>query len=46
MVKYKHLAVRSRIGAQKLFSTAKEMFEVLQEVYGNVNQAHTAMNKF
>ena len=43
---YKHLAVRSRIGAQKPFATTKEMFEVLQKAYSNVNQAHTAMNKF
>ena len=43
---YKHLVARSRISAQKLFATAKEMFEVLQKAYGNVNRAHTAMNKF
>ena len=43
---YKHLAARSRIGAQKSFATAKEMFEVLQKAYGDVNQAHTAINKF
>ena len=43
---YKHLAARSRIGAWKLFATAKEMFEILQKAYGNVNRAHTAINKF
>ena len=43
---YKHLAARSRIGAQKPFAMAEEMFEVLQKAYGNVNQKHTAMNKF
>ena len=43
---YKHLAARSRIGAQKPFATTKEMFEVLQKTYGNVNQQYTAMNKF
>ena len=34
---YKYLAMRSRISAQKPFATAKEMFEVLQKAYGNVN---------
>ena len=43
---YKHLAARSRIGAQKPFATAEKMFEVLQKAYRNVNQKHTAMNKF
>ena len=43
---YKHLAARSRIGAQKPFATVEEMFEVLQKAYGDVNQKHTAMNKF
>ena len=43
---YKHLAARLRIGARKLFATAKEMFEVLQKAYSNINQAHTAINKF
>ena len=43
---YKHLAARSKIGAQKLFTTAEEMFEVLQKAYGDVNQKHTAINKF
>ena len=43
---YKHLAARSKIGAWKLFATAEEMFEVLQKIYGDVNQKHTAMNKF
>ena len=43
---YKHLAARSRIGAQKLFATAEEMFEILQKTYEDVNQKHTAMNKF
>ena len=43
---YKHLAVKSRIGAQKPFATAEEMFEMLQKAYGDVNRAHTAMNKF
>ena len=43
---YKHLAVRSRIDTQKLFATIEEMFEVLQKAYGDVNQKHTAMNKF
>ena len=43
---YKHLAARSRISAQKLFTTAEKMFEVLQKAYGNINRAHTAMNKF
>ena len=43
---YKHLAARSKIGAWKPFATTEEMFEVLQKAYGNVNQAHTAMNKF
>ena len=42
---YKHLAARSKIGARKLFATAEEMFKVLQKAYGNVNRAHTAMNK-
>ena len=28
---YKHLAVRSKIGARKPFATAKKMFEVLQK---------------
>ena len=43
---YKHLAARSRIGAWKPFATAEKIFEVLQKAYGNVNQKHTAMNKF
>ena len=43
---YKHLAARLRISAQKLFAIAKKMFEILQKAYGNVNQVHTAMNKF
>ena len=43
---YKHLAAKSKIGAQKPFATAEEMFEVLQKTYGNVSWAHTAMNKF
>ena len=43
---YKYLAARLRIGAWKLFATAKKMFEVLQKAYDNVNWAHTAMNKF
>ena len=43
---YKHLAARSRIGAQKPFTIAEKMFEVLQKAYGNINQAHTVMNKF
>ena len=43
---YKYLAARSRIGAQRLFATAEEMFEVLQKAYGDVNQAHITMNKF
>ena len=34
---YKHLAARSKIGAQKLFATAKEIFEILQKAYGDVN---------
>ena len=34
---YKHLAARSKISAQKPFATAKEIFEVLQKAYGNVN---------
>ena len=34
---YKHLAARPKIGAQRPFATAKEMFEVLQKAYGNVN---------
>ena len=43
---YKYLAARSKIGAQKPFATVEEMFEVLQKAYGNINRAHTAMNKF
>ena len=43
---YKHLAAKSRIGARKLFAMAEEIFEVLQKAYENVNQKHTAMNKF
>ena len=43
---YKHLTARSRISARRLFATTKKMFEVLQKTYGDVNQAHTAMNKF
>ena len=43
---YKHLAARSRISAQNPFATTEEMFEILQKAYGNVNRAHTAMNKF
>ena len=43
---YKHLVARSRIGARKPFATVEEMFEVLQKAYGDVNQKHTAMNKF
>ena len=43
---YKHLTARSRIGARKSFATAEEMFEVLQKAYSDVNQTHTAMNKF
>ena len=43
---YKYLAARSKIGAQRLFVIAKEMFEVLQKAYGDVNWAYTAMNKF
>ena len=43
---YKHLAARSRIGAQKPFATAEAIFEVLQKSYRDVNQKHTAMNKF
>ena len=43
---YKYLTTRLRIGARKPFATTKEMFEVLQKVYSDVNRAHTAMNKF
>ena len=43
---YKYLAMRSKIGAQKPFATAKEIFEILQKTYDNVNWAHTAINKF
>ena len=43
---YKHLTARSRIGAQKLFATAEEMFKVLQKAYRDINWKHTAMNKF
>ena len=43
---YKHLAARSRIDTQKPFATVEEIFEVLQKIYGDVNQKHTAMNKF
>ena len=43
---YKYLAVRLRIGAQKPFATAEEIFKVLQKAYGNINRVHTAMNKF
>ena len=43
---YKHLAARSRIGAWKPFAIAEEIFEVLQKAYEDVNQKHTAMNKF
>ena len=43
---YKHLAARLRIDTQKPFATAEEMFKVLQKAYGDVNRAHTAMNKF
>ena len=43
---YKHLAAKLRISARKPFATAEKMFEVLQKAYGNVNQQHTAMNKF
>ena len=43
---YKHLAARSRIGTRKPFATVEEMFKVLQKAYGDVNQKHTAMNKF
>ena len=43
---YKHLAARLRIDARKPLATAEEMFEVLQKTYGDVNRAHTAMNKF
>ena len=43
---YKYLAARSRIGAQKPFATAEEMSKVLQKAYRDVNQKHTAMNKF
>ena len=43
---YKHLAARSRIDAWKPFAMTKEMFEVLQKAYRDVNRKHTAMNKF
>ena len=43
---YKHLAARLRIGVQMPFTITEEMFEVLQKAYGNINRAHTAMNKF
>ena len=43
---YKHLAARSRIGTWKPFVTVEKMFEILQKGYGDVNQKHTAMNKF
>ena len=43
---YKYLAARSKIGAQKPFPIAEEMFKVLQKAYGNFNWAHTAINKF
>ena len=43
---YKHLAARSRIGAQKPFAMAEKMFKVLQKAYGDINRKHTAMNKF
>ena len=43
---YKHLATQLRIGARKPFSTAKEIFEILQKAYDDVNQQHLAMNKF
>ena len=34
---YKYLAARSRIGAQKPFAMAEEMFEILQKAYRDVN---------
>ena len=43
---YKHLAARSRINAWKPFATAEKIFKVLQKAYGDINQKHTAMNKF
>ena len=43
---YKYLAMRSRIDVWKPFTIAEEMFEVLQKAYGDINWAHTAMNKF
>ena len=43
---YKHLVARSRIGAWKPFATAEKMFKVLQKAYGDIDRAHTAMNKF
>ena len=43
---YKHLAARLKIGAQKPFAIVEEMFKVLQKAYRDINQKHTAMNKF
>ena len=43
---YKYLAARSRIGAQKPFVSTKEICKVLQKAYGDVDRAHTAINKF
>ena len=43
---YKHLAARSKISARNPFAMAEKMFEVLQKAYRDVNQKHTAMNKF
>lgn len=43
---YKYLTARLKIGAQKSFSTMEKMFEILQKTYGDVNWAHTVMNKF
>ena len=43
---YIHLVAKLRIGAWKTFAMAEKMFEVLQKAYRDVNQKHTAMNKF
>ena len=43
---YKHLVARSKIDAWRSFAITEKMFEVLHKAYGNVNRAHTTMNKF
>lgn len=42
----KHLAPRLRLDARKPFTTAEEIFQYLERVYGDPNRKHTALTEF